>query len=229
MRPHQEKILAHAAARLAGIEQVSDPVDVAREFRRFLKIEDQRLRIADRCGASGHWIAQARSAVLDLIVERAFRVANNLAEISGVSDKADKTWSIIALGGYGRRELAPFSDLDLLFLHSGRGSIRTRRLVERILPLLWDSGLIVGHSFRTVKECVSAARRDPHLQTALTSRRLLTGNKPLFDSLSAALARERRKRIGAHIAAVQRERAERYGKFGHAVCLPEPNLNERAS
>src|SRR5258708_23039492 len=79
MRTHQEKVLAHAAARLAGIEQVSDPVDIAREFRRFLKIEDQRLRIADRCGASGRWIAHARSAVPDLIVDRAFRVANNLA------------------------------------------------------------------------------------------------------------------------------------------------------
>src|SRR5882672_10409370 len=228
MRTHQEKILAHAAARLAGIDQVSDPVDIAREFRRFLKIEDQRLRIADRCGASGYWIAHARSSVLDLIVARAFRVANNLAVVSGAPDKADNTWSIIALGGYGRRELAPFSDLDLLFLHSGRGSDRTRQLVERILPLLWDSGLIVGHSFRTVKECLSAARTDPHLQTALTSRRLLTGNKPLFDSLSAALERERRKRIGAHIAAVQKERAERYGKFGDAVCLQEPNLKEGA-
>ncbi len=162
MRTHQEKILVHAAARLAGIDQVSDPVDVAREFRRFLKIEDQRLRIADRCGASGHWIAHARSAVLDLIVERAFRVANNLAVASGVPDKADNTWSIIALGGYGRRELAPFSDLDLLFLYTDRGSGRPRQLVERILPLLWDSGLVVGHSFRTVKECISAARSDPH-------------------------------------------------------------------
>src|SRR5258708_13653175 len=158
MRTHQEKILVHAAARLAGIDQVSDPVDVAREFRRFLKIEDQRLRIADRCGASGRWIAHARSAVLDLVVESAFRIANNLAVAGGISDKADNAWSIIALGGYGRRELAPFSDLHLLFLHTRQASDRTRQLVERILPLLWDSGLVVGHSFRTVKEVLSAAR-----------------------------------------------------------------------
>src|SRR5882762_10612378 len=136
MRTHREKVFAHAAASLAGVEQASDPVDIAREFRRFLKIEDQRLRIADRCGASGRWIAHARSSVLDLIVERAFRVANNLAVASGVSDKADNTWSIVALGGYGRRELAPFSDLDLLFLYTDRKSGRTRQLVERILSLL---------------------------------------------------------------------------------------------
>src|SRR6267378_8198418 len=124
MRTHQEKVLAHAAARLAGIEQVSDPVDIAREFRRFLKIEDQRLRIADRCGASGHWIANARSTVVDLIVEHTFRVANNLAVVNGVSDNAGNTWSIIALGGRGLIKKKPFSDLYLLFLHSGPGSDR---------------------------------------------------------------------------------------------------------
>ena len=228
MRTHREKVLAHAAARLADVEQVSSPVELAPEFRRFLKIEDQRLRIADRCGASGRWIAYARSVVLDVIVERAFRAANSSAVVSRVSDKADNTCSIIALGGYGRCELAPFSDLDLLFLHTGRGADRMRQLVERILTLLWDSGLTVGHSFRTVKECISAARSDPHLQTALTSMRLLAGNKPLFDSLAAALERARRKRIGALMAAVQKERAERYGKFGDAVCLQEPNLKESA-
>ena len=91
MRTHQEKILAHGAARLAGIEQVSDPVDIDREFRRFLKIEDQRLRIADRCGASGRWIANARSAVLDLLRTQAktnrsatnwLAVGNSLSQIS---------------------------------------------------------------------------------------------------------------------------------------------------
>jgi len=228
MRTHREKVLAHAAARLADVEQVSDPVAISREFRRFLKIEDQRLRIADRCGASGRWIAHARSVVLDVIVERAFRTANRSAVVSGLSDKTDNTCSIIALGGYGRCELAPFSDLDLLFLHTGRGAERMRQLAERILTLLWDSGLTVGHSLRTTKECLSAARNDPHLQTALTSMRLLAGARPLFDSLAAALDRTRRKRIGALIAAVQKERAERYAKFGDAVCLQEPNVKESA-
>ena len=119
------------------------------------------MRIADRCGASGRWIAHARSSVLDLIVERTFSVANNLAAASGVSDKADNTWSIIALGGYGRRELAPFSDLDLLFLYTGRGSGRTRQLVERILPLLWDSGLVVGHSHSMHEAIRQSYKRAP--------------------------------------------------------------------
>src|SRR5260370_8906544 len=84
-RTHREKVLAHAAARLGDVE-VSDPVAIAREFRRFLKIEDQRLRIADRCGASGRWIAHARSVVLDFIVERAFPPAIASPLGSGVSD-----------------------------------------------------------------------------------------------------------------------------------------------
>jgi len=226
MRTYCEKVRAHAAARLTKVEGISDPVEIGGEFRRFIKIEDQRLRMADRCGASGRWIAYARSVVLDVIVEHSFRIANS--SVDGIVDKANNPWCLIALGGYGRCELAPFSDLDLLFLYSGQGAGRTRPSVERILLLLWDSGLTIGHGFRTVRECIVAARRDPHLQTALISRRLVAGNKPLFDSLSAALERERHKRMGAILAAVQGERAVRYGKFGDAVCLQEPNVKESA-
>ena len=102
------------------------------------------------------------------------------------------------------------------------------RWSKRILRLLWDAGLTVGHSFQTVKECVSAAQKDLHLQTALTSTRLLAGNRTLFESLSSALEGVRRKRRDAFIAAVQNERAERYGKFGDAICLQEPNVKESA-
>src|SRR5207245_9467508 len=76
MRTYREKVRAHAAFRLAEVERISDPVEIGREFRRFIKIEDQRLRIADRCGASGRWIAHARSLVLDVVVANAFRAAN---------------------------------------------------------------------------------------------------------------------------------------------------------
>lgn len=137
-------------------------------------------------------------------------------------------FAIIALGGYGRGELAPFSDLDLLFLHQARQRTQMRPLVERILRVLWDAGLTVGHSFQTAKECVAAAQQDLHLQTALTATRLLVGSRFLFETLSANLETVRRKRSDAFIAAVQQERAERYGKFGDAVCLQEPNVKESA-
>ncbi|MEJ7711971.1 MAG: hypothetical protein WKF84_19400 [Pyrinomonadaceae bacterium] len=149
-------------ARLAHLDHLTDPEEIASVFRTFLKIEDGRLRMAHRFGADGLWVAHARTFVLDRIVERAFRAAAWPGDGGEFLGRAKNGCAVIALGGYGRTELAPFSDLDLLFLHTGRRSTQMRQLVERVLRLLWDSGLTVGHSFRTVTECVSAARGDAH-------------------------------------------------------------------
>ena len=231
-RSHSEKALLHAAERFSITSPLGDAPAISRELRTFLKIEDQRLKIAHRCGASGIQTAAARSSVLDLVVERAYQAANLLGEIPdeiGIDPQSDKTrnqCAVVALGGYGRGELAPYSDLDILFLYPNYRALQTRHLVEQILRLLWDAGLTVGPSFRTVTDCLSAARADPHLQTALVSTRLLAGNSTIYDGLLQALEKERRKRADASISAILRERAARYAKFGAAVCLQEPNVKE---
>jgi [protein-PII] uridylyltransferase len=170
--------------------------------------------------------AAARSAVLDLVVERAYQAAMLLGDIDNSGDKAQHLCAVVALGGYGRGELAPYSDLDILFLYPNHRALQTRRLVEQILRLLWDAGLTVGPSFRTVTDCVAASHADPHLQTALVSTRLLAGNGSIYDSLLQALEKDRRKRAAAYVSAILRERTARYAKFGAAVCLQEPNVKE---
>lgn len=225
-RTHGEKAALHAAERFSAGRPLRDAPAISRELKTFLKIEDQRLKIAHRCGAPGLQTAAARSAVLDLVVQRAFQAANQLAEIDGASDKSQGVYAVAALGGYGRGELAPYSDLDILFLYPNHRALQTRRLVEQILRLLWDAGLTIGPSFRSVPDCVSAVHSDPHLQTALASTRLLAGNEEIYDSLLQALEKDRRKRAGAYVTAILRERAVRYAKFGATVCLQEPNIKE---
>ncbi|MDQ2921365.1 MAG: [protein-PII] uridylyltransferase [Acidobacteriota bacterium] len=229
-RTQGEKALLHAAERFSITGPLRDAPAISRELKTFLKIEDQRLKIAHRCGAPGIQTAAARSSVLDLVVERAYQAATLLGEIpdetNAPSDKTQSQCAVVALGGYGRGELAPYSDLDILFLYPNHRALQTRRVVEQILRLLWDAGLTVGPSFRTVSDCVTAARADPHLQTALVSTRLLAGNSAIYESLLLALEKERRKRADACIAAILRERAARYAKFGAAVCLQEPNVKE---
>jgi [protein-PII] uridylyltransferase len=219
---YRDKVLGHAAKRLSGIESVSS-AEATQLLRSFLHVEHQRLRMAHRCGASGRLTAESLSFVLDILVQHSFRAA--MTALNGASQNP---FTVVALGGYGRGELAPFSDLDLVFLHTERQGASMRPLVEGILRLLWDTGLTVGHSFQTVKECVASSRKDLHLQTALINTRLLAGQQTLFESLSAALEAVRRKRSDAFITAVQDERAARYGKFGDAVCLQEPNVKESA-
>jgi [protein-PII] uridylyltransferase len=227
-RTYRDKVLAHAATRLQRNKPPAEPFDISGLVRTFLKIEDQRLKTSLRFGAAGCETAAARSFVLDLVVESAYCEATRLGEAGGFLAGAGNEWTIVALGGYGRAELAPYSDLDLLFLHTGQRTSQTRQLVEQVLRLLWDAKLAVGHSFRTVTECVSAARTDPHLQTALVSTRLLAGNGALYNSLLSALEKERRKRGEAFIVAVRHERDIRHAKFSPDVCLQEPNVKEGA-
>lgn len=228
VRTHRKKVLAHAAARLAACERLPRAADAVGLFRAFLKTEERRLKIALRLGASGCQTASARSFVLDLVADAAFRAAVLDCEGDASVGACFEACAMVAVGGYGRAELAPFSDLDLLFLHAGRRTQAARQLVERVLRLLWDAGLTVGHSFRSVAESVAAARTDPHFQTSLLSTRLLAGNGALLDSLLAALERERRRHADDFLVALRYEREERYAKFGASVCLQEPNVKESA-
>jgi [protein-PII] uridylyltransferase len=224
---YREKVREHAQRRLPTTDPF-EPAKAAQRLRRFLELEDERLRMAIRRGASGYWLSEARCYVLDVVVQHAFRDAGLPSSNITTIEKAKSAFAVVALGGYGRGELAPFSDLDLLFIHNGLRTAQVQEAVESMLRLLWDAGLTVGHSFRTVKECISASHSDLHLATALTNTRLLAGNPSVYDVLSVALERDRRKRSPTFTNGVLRERAERYTKFGDAVCLQEPNVKESA-
>jgi len=227
-RSHSEKVLSHAAVRFSQDQPLANPAEISQQFRTFLKIEDLRLKMAHRCGAPGRQTAAERSSILDMVVERAFRAATLLLPSGGSSHEARHGCAVVALGGFGRGELAPYSDLDLLFLHSNQHALQARTLVEQVLRLLWDAGLTVGQSLRSVSECPAAAHRDAHFQTALVSTRMLAGDTTLYDSLLQTLEKDRRKRTDAFLAAIRNERDARYMKFGAVVCLQEPNLKESA-
>ena len=227
-RTHRGKVLAHAATRLVACERLAGGPEIAELFRAFLKVEERRLRIGLRLGATGCQTAAARSFILDLIADSAFRAATRPVEGAESPAASVDGYAMVAVGGYGRGELAPFSDLDILFLHTGRRAAQARRLVEGVLRLLWDAGLTVGHSFRTVAESVAAAREGPHLMTSLLSTRLLAGNRGLLDSLCTALERDRRKHADEFLSMLRCVWDERHAKFGASVCLQEPNVKESA-
>lgn len=224
-RRYHEKVLDHATRRLS--RNSDDATKEVQSLRRFLQLEDERLRMAVRHGQSGRWLSEARCFVLDVAVQHAYLQAKSHSRTLTARESAGSVMTVVALGGYGRGELAPFSDLDLLFLHIGRWTSYLQETMECMLRLLWDSGLTIGHSFRTVKDCISASRGDLHLATALTSTRLVAGSPTVYGSLTTALERARRNH-GPFIKAVSRERDHRYSKFGDAVCLQEPNVKESA-
>ena len=211
----------------AGPTNADPGPTTAEALRRLLKIENERLRMRQGLGLGGAEIAAARSDLVDLVVARACREAAARADRGAEPELAQ--CAVIALGGYGRRELCPSSDVDLLFLHPGHPSPAVAAFVERALITLWDAGLTVGHSYRSIKECVAAARDDLHSRTALTEARRVAGNADLYEALQVRVESVLVRGRGARESFLEQMRAEwrdRLDRFGHTVCVLEPNVKE---
>ena len=134
--------------------------------------------------------------------------------------------TLVATGGYGRRVLAPFSDIDLLFITGPDADGKTLGLIEYMLYFLWDLGLKVGHATRSVDQCVSAAAEDTTIRTTLLDARLITGPAVLFTRFQERFAAFRADGSSEFIAAKQAERAARHARYGETPFVVEPNIKE---
>ncbi len=158
------------------------------------------------------------SALYDFITTHVFRARN---------PTVGERFAIVAVGGYGRGELAPFSDLDLLFLYAYKLTPFAESVTEYMLYMLWDLGLKVGHSSRNVDESLRLAREDHTIQTAILEARHIAGDQTLSRDLIARFRREVAQRDHAgFIAAKLKERDERHARVGASRYMVEPNLKE---
>ena len=134
---------------------------------------------------------------------------------------------MVAVGGYGRGELAPFSDVDLLFLTPYKQTAWGESVIESTLYLLWDLKLKVGHATRSVDECLRRAAGDYTIRTALLEKRFLAGSPELFDTLDERLWKELFERTGPDfVEAKLAERDARHQRTGGSRYLLEPNVKE---
>ena len=148
-------------------------------------------------------------------------------EFPGADHGAQALMSVIAVGGYGRGELSPHSDIDLLFLLPTKASPQAEPIVQYILYLLWDLGLKVGHSTRSVEECLRQARADMTIRTALLEARWVWGDQSLAETLRRRFRTEIVSGSGpAFVEAKLAERAERHHRLGEARYVLEPNIKE---
>jgi [protein-PII] uridylyltransferase len=163
-------------------------------------------------------VDQIVRAAHDFIVTAVFPLAN---------PTQGERLALVAVGGYGRGELAPYSDIDLLFLQPHKATPHTGQVVEYLLYLLWDLGLKVGHATRSVADCINHAKQDVTIRTALLEARYLAGEQVLFLDLKKRFESDVIKGSGAQfLEAKLKERDERHARLGDSRYLVEPNVKE---
>lgn len=179
----------------------------------FLKTERERLRQEHAAGASGLAIVRGISDAVDEAVRRIW-------ERRAPPGRA----ALVAVGGYGRREMSPFSDVDLMVLHSGGRGVKEAG--KELFYELWDAGMDVGHSIRTAKEALKVARADLDAETAFLEGRLVAGDESLFDEFFQAALAHSRSSPAAFLRRIAVAARGRLGRAGDASSELEPNVKD---
>ena len=222
-----KKIEADAAVRLPSPPD-ADAADKLARGKAFLKVETHRLKLQHRAGASGREICEARAAILDALLRHLWDTAKK--SLSPQAQKEFPPLALVAIGGYGRAELNPHSDIDFMFLHDGQIAANKplpylSKLIDGVLYPLWDIGLKVGHSVRSIEDCVKVANTDMQSKTSLIEARLIAGSDALFNKFQKALVGK--CVVGyeeKYIALRLEDQATRRNKFGNSACMQEPNI-----
>ncbi|MEP6809081.1 MAG: [protein-PII] uridylyltransferase [Chthoniobacterales bacterium] len=224
MSRHLDKVLAHAERQLSLAGGLR-PTDVLPLYKKFLRIEEHRLRLKHNAGGAGRDICARRVDLVDVLLRHVFAAAARFAdEQSGASVQP---LALLALGGYGRGELNPWSDVDVMFVHGGHGQVSTyvTQIVEQVLYLLWDIGFKVGHSTRSVREAIDQAKQDMLSKTAMLEGRYLTGDESVARLFRSRFRAECVKGSeNEYFAARMADQAARHAKYGDSVYMQEPHV-----
>ncbi len=223
-----KEIQKRAAEQLTLPEGVL-PSDELPLFKRYLKNEENLLKKLHREGGLGREVCRARAALMDALILNLFEVAVRIA--ANETEGNQPAMAVIALGGYGRAELNPHSDIDIQFLCEDRllsGSkpdVYLQSVIDTVLYMLWDLGLKIGHSVRRVRDCVDEANKDMQSKTALIESRLVIGDESLFARMEKQVhAKCVKPSVEKYISMRIEDQAARREKFGGAVTLQEPNI-----
>ncbi len=170
-------------------------------------------------GSGGDAFLLSHSRMVDEYIGKSYK----LADIPG----CDGRIAFVALGGYGRKELYPFSDIDLMILYHPKAKKQISRVTDAVLYPLWDTGLEVGHGVRTVAESIQHAKEEYFFLVALLDARLIYGSEDLFEELLKAY---RKKYIDGHrekfVEEMKGHRQSRRERFGSHSYLLEPHIKE---
>ncbi|HXG52273.1 MAG TPA: [protein-PII] uridylyltransferase [candidate division Zixibacteria bacterium] len=207
------------------LEQTRDIADPAALARAFVKAGRAALWERHRAGAGGTEIASAYATMMDHLIRHLFSAISE--EFLARYPTRSPNCAVVAQGGYGRGELCPYSDIDLLFLHSWKPSAYVESVTEKLLYALWDAGLQVGHATRSVADCIRLGTLDLKVKTALLDARYLCGDFALYQTFEAAVEHKlARRRAYRFIQEKLAESRARRASYGGSVYMLQPEIKE---
>jgi [protein-PII] uridylyltransferase len=189
----------------------------------WLSQERAKLRQQHDAGGPGIQVCTRLSEMLDHVVLDLYEAAvRDLApdNSAGLKDAV----ALVAHGGYGRADVAPFSDVDLMILHPPGAAGRVAPLAKRLLHDLFDAGLTLGQSVRTASEACRLGLKDSTIFTSLVEARLLSGNEAYFQRFKRKSRKAAQRHWRSLIHAIEQSRADERSQFGETVYLLEPNI-----
>ncbi|HKD37739.1 MAG TPA: [protein-PII] uridylyltransferase [Pirellulales bacterium] len=190
--------------------------------KEWLASERKKLREQHESGSPGIQVCAHLTEMLDRVVLSLYESA--VADFPDDAARYREEIALVALGGYGRGDVAPYSDIDLMVLHHWALSPRIEKLAKRLMHDLYDVGFAVGQSVRNPVEACRLAMKDATVYTSFVESRLLAGSEPLYEKFLRRFQRDSRRHWRGLLKAIERSRAVERSQFGETVYLLEPNV-----
>ena len=192
-------------------------------FKKLLSTEKEKIKGWHRSGTGGREIIQAHTSLIDEVIRHVLLSMTQLEAYAEASVLED--FSLIAVGGYGRGELNPLSDIDLLFLLPEKPRPLTESFIKDALSVIWGFGMEIGHSSRTIKDCVKLAKEDLTIKTSMIETRFLIGNRSTYEKFYSSIHKNvLQKGVKQFLNSKLKEKYTRHGQEDGVVCHPEPDI-----
>lgn len=202
---------------------MSSTAKLVSEIQSFCQQEYDRIYQRHRFGISGREIVQEYTRLADNVIHRIIRQAKQAGILS-----EEYPLAILALGGYGREELSRHSDIDIMLVYNQRSNqTQLETFASQLITVLWDTGFDVGHSCRSIHECVQVTQNDFFSKTSMLEARYITGNIQVYRQYQRMTSKRLFKRqVGQFISQKIQDWNDRHEAYGSTIYLQEPNVKE---
>ncbi len=207
------------------LTEIQGQKELGSKLQKIYRTAWNTLKLEHDSGLDGLEIITQLTRLMDEIIGFVFEHTATQLRKEGVEE--DDQLTLLALGSYGRKEMAPHSDVDLLFLVPDEISEWTRLFTERMLYVLWDTGLDVGYSTRSAKDCFSLAQENYEVLTSILDARFLQGDPVFFESFKVEFKKKVLDKVGTDFVRARLDlMEERLKRHGGTIYVLEPNLKE---